>query len=150
MLGSAKTLKSNGHPFGVVLSRKTPGAEGTALLLVGQEPTRRRSARSHPARMTRLKGITAHHAPHSECPKPCGFREAGKPGESTLGPIFTPCRTNQTGRNSGVRGTRNSITRATLHSHPHPRNLHQVQSGLHTSETGQLWVCIRHSIESVY
>ncbi len=39
---------------------------------------------SHPARMTRLKGITAHHAPHSECPKPCGFREAGKPGKSTL------------------------------------------------------------------
>ncbi len=91
--------------------RPTPGAVGTALLLVGPEPTRRRSARSHPARMTRLKGIIAHHAPHSECPKPCGFRESGKPGESTLGPIFTPCRTNQTGRNSGVRGTRNSIPR---------------------------------------
>src|SRR5207244_7908315 len=60
MLGSAKTLKSNGHPFGVVLSRKTPGAEGTALLLVGPEPTRRRSARSHPARMTRPEG---HHSP---------------------------------------------------------------------------------------
>ena len=77
--------------------RPTPGAEGTALLLVGPEPTRRRLARSHPARMTRLKGITAHHAPHSECPKPCGFREAGKPGKSTLGPTFIRSRTDQTG-----------------------------------------------------
>src|SRR5437016_6331871 len=45
--------------------RPTPGAEGTALLLVGPEPTRRRSARSHPAWMTRLKRITAHRAHQS-------------------------------------------------------------------------------------
>ncbi len=56
---------------------------------------------------TRRKQL--HRGPHSECPKPCGFREAGKPGESTLGPIFTPGRRDQTGRNSGVRGTRNPL-----------------------------------------
>src|SRR5207253_6440082 len=53
--------------------RPTPGAVGTALLLVGQVSTRRRSARSRPARMTRLKGITAHRAPHSACPSRAGF-----------------------------------------------------------------------------
>jgi hypothetical protein len=139
------------HPTWGDVSSPTPGAEGTALLLFGQKPTSRRSARSHPAWMMRLKNITAHRAPQSVCPKPCGFREAPTPGKSTLlGPTFTASRTGQTGGHSGVRGTRNSISGPTLHSHPHPRNLHQVQRGLHTSLNGQLCVCIRESIGSVY
>jgi len=48
------------HPAWGGVSIPTPGAAGTALLLVGQVSTRWRSARSHPARMTRLKG---HHSP---------------------------------------------------------------------------------------
>ena len=43
------------HPSWGDRVRPTPGAEGTALLLVGQKPTSRRSARSHPARMTRMR-----------------------------------------------------------------------------------------------
>src|SRR5580700_8024989 len=59
--------------------RPTPGAEGTALLMVGQKPTRRRSAWSHPARMTRLKSITAHRSPQSECPNHAGFGKLPRP-----------------------------------------------------------------------
>src|SRR5882762_376355 len=63
--------------------RPTPGAEGTALLLVGQKPTRRRSARSHPARMTR-KSITAHHAPHSNVQSRAGFGKLASPANQRL------------------------------------------------------------------
>ena len=92
------------HPFRGDRVRPTPGAEGTALHVVGQKPTSRRSAQSHPARMTRLKTITGHRAPQSECPKECGFREGPRAGKSTLGPTFTPARTDQTGCHSGVCG----------------------------------------------
>jgi len=84
--------------------------------------------------MTRLKTITGHRAPQSECRKQCGFREGPRAGKSTFGPTFTPARTDQTGCHSGVCGTNNSILRATLHSRPHPRLLHQVQWGLHPSQ----------------
>src|SRR5439155_2138858 len=52
--------------------------------------------------MTRLKTITGHRAPQSECRKRCGFREGSRAGKSTLGPTFTPARTDQTGCHSGV------------------------------------------------
>jgi len=97
---------------------------------------------------TRRKQL--HRGPHSECPKPCGFREAGKPGESTLGPIFTPGRRDQTGRNSGVRGTRNPLLeRPFTLTHIH-EICTKFNEGLHLSQNGQLCVCIRESIGSVY
>ncbi len=49
------------HPSWGGVSVPTAGAEGNALLLAGLEPTSRRSARSHPASMTRLKSITLAH-----------------------------------------------------------------------------------------
>src|SRR5437879_12008454 len=42
------------HPFWGGVSVATPGAEGTALLLVGQKGTTRRSAALHPATILRL------------------------------------------------------------------------------------------------
>src|SRR6266566_7843829 len=62
--------------------RKTPGAEGTALLLVGQKPATRPSSGPHPATMTTLKSITAHHTQASARPRPCGFRAAPTPRET--------------------------------------------------------------------
>ena len=54
--------------------------------------------RSHPARVTRLKGITAHRAPHSECPKPCGFGKLASPANQRLDRFSLPV--GQTKRNT--------------------------------------------------
>jgi hypothetical protein len=76
--------------------RKTPGAAGTPLLLVGQKPTTRHSAGLRPAAMMRLKSITAHRAPALVRPRPCGFRAVPTRGETALAPTSTPFRRGRT------------------------------------------------------
>ena len=97
------------HPTWGGVSVATPGAEGTALLLAGQKLTARPPAGPHPGAMTTLKSITAHRIPGSARPRPCGSLAAPMPGETVLAPTSTPSRRGRTGRNSGVRGTRNPL-----------------------------------------
>src|SRR5258708_14440346 len=87
------TLVSKQHPKRGDVSSPTPGAEGTALLLVGQKPATPPSAGPHPATMRRLKSITAHRTPGSARPRPCGFPEAPTRGERALAPTSTPSPT---------------------------------------------------------
>src|SRR5260370_38335449 len=70
------TLVSKQHPKRGDVSSPTPGAEGTALLLVGQKPATPPSPGPHPAPIRGRESVPAPPTPGTARARPCGVRDA--------------------------------------------------------------------------